>query len=108
MRDHMYTREKLEEEVGQQLPFEKVFAGNGETFGAVAEAKKWLYRFGFDVGSMQREAPIGIARNADIAKWHNLGHDRKLLDGAMVSNDWREGSVTVYLAFDPTATPLPE
>lgn len=97
----MQTKAYLESEIGQKMPFEKVFANSGETFSAVAAAKQYLYDLGFDVGSMQREAPIGIARNADIAKWYNLGKDRALLDGAMISDDWREGSVTVYLAFDP-------
>lgn len=96
-----YSQETIEGLIGKKLPFTKKFDNSGDTFSAFRAAEEYLRAKGFDVGSMQREAPIGVARDADISKWHNLGADRQLLDGAMVSGDWREGSVTVYLAFDP-------
>lgn len=98
----MYTQATMEGFLKKPLPFTKTFNGTpGDTFSAHSEAVSWLREKGFDVGSMERGSPIGVAKDADISKWRNLGSDRESLDGAMVSESFRESPVTVYLAFDP-------
>jgi hypothetical protein len=70
--------------------------GTFESFYA-AEAK--LRGMGYVVGSMCASDPIGFADGDEydyISKWHNLNPvDRKFLDGVMISDGWREGSVTI-------------
>lgn len=98
----MYAQLTLENFLGKKLPFSKTFNGKeGDDFSAHTEATAYLREKGFDVGSMQRGAPIGIARNADISKWRNLGDDVKNLDGVMVSDSFRDSPVTVYLTEEP-------
>lgn len=97
-----YNKQYLEECIAKPMVFEKTFEGNGESFNAVNAAEAWLKGHGFTLGSMQRDAPIGVARESEyISKWFNLGDDVKLLDGAILGEDKRNGPVTVCLAFDP-------
>lgn len=92
------TKLEAEKVLGKTLPFTKHFDADG-TFGAVTNAQNFLKENGYSVGSMQRHAPIGVAKgDVDISKWRNLGPDVKDLDGVMVSDSFREGSVTVYLS----------
>lgn len=93
----MLNQEQVEKTIYKSIKFTKTFPATG-TFEAHSAACKFLKERGYDVGSMQRGAPIGIAKDADISKWRNLGPDVRNLDGVMVSDDFREGSVTIYLA----------
>lgn len=78
---------------------EIVIKSTGETFGAYHEACKLLKSEGYNTGSMCREAPIGFAsaeKYEYIAKWWNLNsEEKKLVDGIMTSEDWREGDVKI-------------
>lgn len=99
----MSTKQDVEKAIGRSMVFEKTFPATG-TFEAVGAAEKWLKENGYAYGSMQRDAPIGIAREEEtsyISKWRNLGGDASLLNGAMVSDDFREGSVTIVLDHEP-------
>jgi len=98
----MLTKIEVENQIKKSIVFEREFkATEGDTFGAYHKATEWLLSRGIDSGSMQRSAPIGLARNAEISKWFNLGHDKTDLEGVMVSDSFRDGSVTVYLTFNP-------
>jgi len=99
----LYTKEQVKGFIGKELGFTKTFNGTpNDNFSAYSEATTWLKEHRFDTGSMERGAPIGIAKNADIAKWRNLdSEDKKQLDGVMVSESFREMPVTIYLIDDP-------
>lgn len=77
---------------------EKIFKSTG-TFTAINEAIKWLEENDFSVGRMCADEPIGFKRGKDewnIMKWRNLSKEDKLqLDGRIISNDFRNGDVTV-------------
>ena len=66
-------------------------------FKAFAEAQEYCRQKGLSVGSMQRDAPIGLRYgDANIAKWQNLSdEDIDNLDG-FISGDTRNGPVTVH------------
>ena len=92
------TKQKLEAMLRKPIITEVVFAGDGTDFSAINESKKFLESKDFSVGSMQGDAPIGVARgDCYISKWRNLGTDISQLDGALVSDDFRNGSVVLYL-----------
>lgn len=78
---------------------EIVIKSTGETFGAYYEACKLLKSEGYTTGSMCRDEPIGFANAKQydyIAKWRNISPaERKLVDGIMTSEDWREGDVKI-------------
>lgn len=67
------------------------------TFESVNEAMRILKERGYEIGSMSAQQPIGFAKGFDyIAKWYNLNKsDIKKLDGVLISNDFREGSVKI-------------
>ena len=97
------TKEAIEKAIGKKITFQMSFPLSGD-FEAHTEATKKLKEMGVSYGSMQREAPIGLAwGDADISKWRNLGPDVKMLDGAMIADDgsFRNGTVTIYLADKP-------
>lgn len=97
----MSEKERLEGLVGK-LTFEKVFTSL-KTFSAFYAAEAFCKERGFSVGSMQREAPIGVIRgDYNVQKWRNLRpEDKKALDGFIVGEDKRNGPVTVLLLEDP-------
>ena len=105
-------KREIEIEIDQKIVFEKTFkhSGGDETFSAYHDAVIWLTKFGIDSGRMERDNPIGLAKNSDISKWSrllgydggNTFNDRRELDGAMVSESFRDSDVTVFLVFDPT------
>ena len=75
------------------------------TFASVSEAEDRLRKMGYIIGSMCSDEPIGFACNEKydyIAKWRNIDPiDRKKVDGVMISNDWREGSVDIIWFSEP-------
>lgn len=75
------------------------------TFESFYSAERKLKEMGYTVGSMCASDPIGFADGDKydyIAKWHNLyGGDRNLLDGVMISDSWREGSVDIIFFTEP-------
>jgi len=76
----------------------ETFPANG-TFSAYHAAENRLKELGYTIGSMCRDEPIGFAdakKYNYVAKWYNLSReDKELLDGVMVSSDFREGSVDI-------------
>lgn len=94
----MLNQQQVEKTIYKSIKFVKHFPATG-TFEAWMAAKAFLEEHGYQVGSMQRAEPIGVAKDADyISKWRNLGEDVRQLDGVLVSDDFREGGVTLYLA----------
>lgn len=84
--------------------FEKEFhqKKDHDDFTAYTEACKWCSDLGIDYGSMERSQPIGLARNAYIAKWSNISRsERSSLEGVMTSFNWRRGPVYIELKFNP-------
>ena len=75
------------------------------TFSSVYEAEKQLRELGYRIGSMCGGEPIGFAceeKYEYIAKWRNIDpSDRNKVDGVMISNDWREGSVDIIWFNEP-------
>lgn len=75
------------------------------TFSSHYEAEKQLREMGYSIGSMCGGEPIGFACGEKydyISKWYNMtGAEHNLLDGVMVSNDWREGSVDIIWFNEP-------
>ena len=75
------------------------------TFESFYSAERKLKEMGYTVGSMCVSDPIGFADGDEysyIAKWHNLSReDRNLLDGVMISDGWREGSVDIIFFTEP-------
>jgi hypothetical protein len=75
------------------------------TFSSVYEAERQLRELGYRVGSMSGSQPIGFAcgeKYGYISKWYNMIKDEhNLLDGVMISDDWREGSVDIIWFNEP-------
>jgi hypothetical protein len=69
------------------------------TFASYYEAENRLKKMGYTIGSMCGSEPIGFACNEKynyISKWYNMRpNEHALLEGVMISSDWREGSVDV-------------
>ena len=85
-------------EINKPLVFEKTFTNFDQPWVAVDKAEKFCEQHGFCVGPIQGNEPRGIA-NCNVLKWRNLGEgDRSLLNGVMVSKNFRFGSVTLKLA----------
>ena len=84
--------------LGREIAATKEFTSTG-TFTAIREAEEYLRENGYTVGSMCRNEPIGFADAENykyVAKWYNINvEDRKLLDGVIISNDFREGNVQI-------------
>lgn len=97
----MYGQVDAEQTLGKPVVFQKTFKNNGEDFSGINEAETFVKALGLTTGSMQRGAPIGLAKDAEyISKWDGMTReDRKQLDGLMVADSFRNGDVTVYLTF---------
>lgn len=92
-RNSMQKTEKLH---GHEIESVEEIAISG-TFESVNEAIRILKERGYEIGSMSAQQPIGFAKGYDyISKWYNLNKsDIKKLDGVLISNDFREGSVKI-------------
>lgn len=75
----------------------KVFTNTGEAFSAINEAREWLGKNGFSVGSMEGRCPIGVHRgDAYISKWTRMSlEEQRKLDGMLESHDFRDGDVVL-------------
>lgn len=75
------------------------------TFKSVYEAEDRLRKMGYVIGSMSGNQPIGFACGEKydyISKWYNMTpEEHNLLDGVMISSDWREGSVEIIWFNEP-------
>jgi|SRR5882757_10630747 len=95
---------------GRRVKEEKEFNVEG-TFQSYYAALSYLTENGYSHGSMSAgrrwekpgSPPIPIQKGEyDLPeKWHNLSKENKqLLDGIVISSDWREGLVKVILFED--------
>ncbi len=86
-----------------KFPFKKVFAHEGESFSANKAATEWLKEKGFSLGTMESDRPRAIVHgHTYVPKWKHLDQDDKdSLDGVAMSDDFRDGDITVHLKFDP-------
>ncbi len=94
------TSESMAATLGRKIQSTENFPANG-TFGAINEARKSIQDQGYIAGSMCMHQPIAFM-NRDIyslvAKWKNLTRkERSQVDGVIISNDFREGAVTVVI-----------
>lgn len=81
------------------------FVSNGDeenAFSAFYNAENYLKDMGYKIGSMEGPNPIGFSNSATyISKWCNMtSKEHQNLDGAMISDNFRTGSVTI-LWFTP-------
>ena len=94
---------ELNERLGRYNKKSKEFFGapvvETNTFKAIHEARKYVKDLGYNIGSMQGSAPIGISKKYDyISKWRNMSHvEHASLDGYIISNDMRNGNVEVVI-----------
>jgi len=74
------------------------FAAAG-TFTAITKAEAWCDSHDYSRGSMQRDAPIAIAKGKHlISKWRNLGVDVEGIDGWIIPEpDFREGGCRIEI-----------
>ena len=70
-------------------------SGDDNAFVAIGEAEKLATAYGYQIGSMCRNEPIALAKNANyIAKWKNINSDEwPKIEGLLLSDDFRNGSV---------------
>lgn len=83
--------------------FEKVFQNTGDAFSGLRDAQNWLKEKGFSYGPLCFTEPVGIIKGERrIEKWKNLpSQDRAILDGVLISGDFRSSYVTVFLIEEP-------
>lgn len=70
------------------------------TFKSYYLASGWCREKGYGIGSMCGDMPIGITKGEYnlTEKWRKMkSKERKILNGVMVSNDFREAQVEVYI-----------
>lgn len=84
---------------GRIIKTEKRFNVSG-TFESLYAAEKFLSTNGYSYGSLCRNEPVAIRKGEyDLTqKWKNFTKDDEAaIDGVMVSYDFRNGEVVVYL-----------
>lgn len=67
------------------MAFQKIFKGDGSTFGATYEAEAWLRDNGYSYGSSCVCSPQGVLKgDYCISKWRNLSmKERSEMDGLL-------------------------
>lgn len=79
---------------------EKIDFKKEGTFESLYAAQRWCTENGYSYGSLSRDQPVAIQKgDYDLPqKWPNMSAEgRKHADGVMVSTDFREGPVTIYV-----------
>ena len=67
-----------------------------KTFDAYYKTESYLEDMGYIVGDMQRNNPIGFSDEFRIPKWDKMSsEEQSQLDGVIISDDFREGNVTI-------------
>tara|TARA_R110002167_G_scaffold81296_5_gene222703 strand:- start:2037 stop:2345 length:309 start_codon:yes stop_codon:yes gene_type:complete len=86
--------------LGREIKTQKEFKVSG-TFKSLWAAEGWLKDNGYSYGSLCGDLPVAIKKKWDYEfpqKWKNFTAEEKgLIDGVMVSRDFREGSVSIIL-----------
>lgn len=70
------------------------------TFQSLHKAEEWIKSNGYSHGSLARSMPVAIVKGEyDLPqKWYNISKScQNKVDGVMLSNDFREGEVTVII-----------
>lgn len=79
----------------------ELFKNSGRDFSAIGEAEMVADSRNLTIGSMQRDAPIGLASSDNIgyiSKWWNMRPDEhKQLDGVLLSTEMRGGDVYLVM-----------
>lgn len=85
--------------LGKVSAEEKTFDRTERDFGAVTQAEDYLEAAGYSIGSMQSDNPRALVKGKlRIAKWWNIDREEyHRIDGLMLSDDYRTGSVLVVL-----------
>lgn len=90
--------------LGREIVEQKTIKIEG-TFQSFYAAEGKLKQAGYTVGSMSGGQPIGFADGDKynyISKWYNMtSEEHEELDGVMISDDWREGSVDIIWFKEP-------
>jgi hypothetical protein len=94
------------EYLGRDIKKELSFKVDG-TFESLYAAQRWLHENNYSYGStsvsrstgQMLPVPIQVGKYYAFAqKWNNISKEERMtVDGVMVSNDFREGEVKVYL-----------
>jgi hypothetical protein len=92
--------------LGRVVKVQKVFSFVKEErpFNSLYEAESWLREQGYVYGSLCVDAPIAVRKGEDFShydlpeKWKNFSdEDKANCDGVLVSRDFRNRPVTVFL-----------
>lgn len=92
--------------LGRDVKFKKVFSFvNDELpFYSLYESQHWLRNNGFVYGSLCGDAPIAIVKGEDFScynlpeKWKNFSdEDKSLINGVLVSDDFRNAPVRLFV-----------
>jgi hypothetical protein len=70
------------------------------TFQSLYAAQKWAKENGYSYGSLDGHNPVAlISGEYNLPeKWHNINYKGKhIVDGIMLSKNWREGVVEIIL-----------
>ena len=77
----------------------KTFKVNG-TFESLYAAQRWLSEKGYEYGSLCGREPVALTKGEYNLpqKWKNFSKsDENIADGLMLSMDFREGEVNVFI-----------
>jgi len=84
--------------LGRKVLYTETFPAEG-TFASIGKAQNRLRDLGYTIGSMCRNEPIGFADDSKygyVAKWYDIPReDKDLLDGVVISGDFREGEAKI-------------
>lgn len=88
-------------EIGKQPKAAYWAYANGEDFEISHAVEQLATSHGFHIGSLCCDAPRALSRTRPrIAKWWNIGReDYPKLDGVMLCDDYRNGTVAVIVVF---------
>ena len=83
------------------MSYEKIFKGDGSTFGATYEAENWLRDNVYSYGSSCMFSPQGVVKGeAYISKWRNMTKkEQKSMDGLLYAG--RDQDARLILKQDP-------
>jgi len=92
-----HTAKEVAHDLGKQIAKTELIKGRGESFTAYTDVKNKLKKK-YTIGSMEGRYPIGFAdkKYKYVSKWSNINiEDKKLLNGIIVSDDFRNGDALI-------------
>lgn len=93
------TLQPGEKYLGREVKNKITFSVLG-TFQSLYAAQGWCHENNYEYGSLCRDKLVAMQLDRyDLPqKWQNMdAEDKAAADGVMVSNDFREGSITIYI-----------